>query len=593
MYKMNFNLIAKGENKCEDFTVRFREPITIKENSQIKLNFVSFQRENVIDFSEDQTITFSVDSQYVLPRVSPVAPFGPNNTALNGAIVGIPKGKYSPLSLRNKIESAIEEMLDFIPAGVEQYFSLAILDDSQIPEELTFGLYTNKSSTPFAIDPTQSALARTAGGIGLAGSYVKDTGGTNGIYDSYALADAKYYHYFEDSPKAVFNSNIINLTFIHDDIAAPAPTGKITVGLYSKNYAVTGGFGANPGRTNGATIQTFDTQQVLAAYLSLEVDFSSPDLPLVIRVANQGGTEGRVYFWDTQRNNIASMTATEQINMSEYPEFAGNLQPSLVLQTYYRNFEADNLDDGESPKIYFRVFLRSVLNAGQDNFQDSLIFDSYRRGWSFSPEFFVNTQVTPPNKISYDSTANIRSQIPFNIICAAQQEGDGTAIRFAPHLEITDKESIIERYDMVFSEQLARCFDKSSSINRRPNITPEDPIGAYSTFLSVNWLEDGYSVFMEGLPIRNFKNKEEQRDGGFAKAILANVPAPFGVSANIVNETATTDTTALFQPTFPIISDLRNNTLTINSLNVKVVDMDTEVPATHLKKFVVNFSITE
>jgi hypothetical protein len=473
-------------------------------------------------------------------------------------------------------------MLDDIPAGVEQYFSLAILDDSQIPEELTFGLYTNIGSTPFAIDPAQSALARTAGGIGLAGSYVKDTGGTNGIYDSYALADAKYYHYFEDSPKAVFNSNIINLTFIHDDLAAPAPTGKITVGLYSKNYAVTGGFGANPGRTNGATIQTFDTQQVLAAYLSLEVDFSSPDLPLVIRVANQGGTEGRVYFWDTQRNNIASMTATEQINMSEYPEFAGNLQPSLVLQTYYRNFEADN-----------RVFLRSVLNAGQDNFEDSLIFDSYRRGWSFSPEFFVNTQVTPPNKISYDSTANIRSQIPFNIICAAQQEGDGTAIRFIPHLEITNNESIIERYDMVFSEQLARCFDKSSSINRRPNITPEDPIGAYSTFLSVNWLEDGYSVFMEGLPIRNFKNKEEQRDGGFAKAILANVPAPFGVSANIVNETATTDTTALFQPTFPIISDLRNNTLTINSLNVKVVDMDTEVPATHLKKFVVNFSITE
>ena len=590
---MNFNLIAKGENKCEDFTVRFREPITIKENSEIKLNFVSFQRENVIDFSEDQTITFSVQSRYVLPRVSPVAPFGPNTTALNGAIVGIPKGKYSPLSLRNKIESAIEEMTDDIGGGVEQYFSLALLDDSQIPEQLTFGLYASISAIPYEIDPAMSALATTASSIGIIGSYVKDTGGTNGIYDSYALADAKYYHYFEDSPDGVFNSNIINVTFIRDDIASPAPTGKITVGLYSKNYAVTGGFGANPGRTTGTTIQTFDTQQVLAAYLSLEVDFSNPDFPLTIRVANQGGGEGRVFSWDTQRNNIASMFEMETINMSQYTEFAGNLQPSLVLQTYYRNFEADNLDDDESPKIYFRVFLRSVLNKGQDNFEGSLIFDSYRRGFSFQPEFFVNSQVTPPNKISYDSTANIRSQIPFNIISAAQQEGDGTAITFKPHLEITNQESIIERYDMAFSEQLARCFDKSPSTNRRPNITVEDPVGAYRTFLSVNWLEDGYSVFMEGLPIRNYKNKEEQRDGGFAKAILANVPAPFGVTANIVNEAATSDTTALFQPTFPIVSQLRNNEMTVNSLNVKVVDMDTEKPATHLKKFVVNFSIIE
>ena len=593
MYKMNFNLIAKGEEKCQDFTVRFREPITIKENSEIKLNFVSFQRENVIDFTEDQTITFSVESRYVLPRVSPVAPFGPNTTALNGAVATIPKGKYSPLALRNKIETAIEEMTDNIGGGVSQYFPLAILDESQIPEQLTFGLYAEKSQTEFAIDAGNSALATTASAIGVAGSYVKDTGGTNGIYDSYALADAKYYHYFEDSQEAIFNSNPIVCNFIRDDAASPAPTGKITVGLYSLNYAVTSGFGANPNRTRGTTIQTFNSQQELAAYLTLEVDFSSPDFPLVIRVASDGGIAGRVYNWETQRTNITQMTAVEEINLSEFPEFAGALQPGLVIQTYYRNFEADNLDENESPRIYFRIYTSAVLNKSATNPGEALVFDSYRRNWFFRPEFFVNTQDTPPDKIQYDGTAKVRSQIPFNIIAAAQQEKDGIACNFPPHLEITNQESIIERYNMAFSEELAKCFDKSPSTNRRPNITPEEPFGAYRTFLSVNWLEDGYSVFMEGLPIRNFKNKEEQRDGGFAKAILANVPAPFGVTANIVNEAATSDTTALFQPTFPIVSQMKNNEMTVNSLNVKVVDMDTEKPATHLKKFVANFSITE
>ena len=110
------------------------------------------------------------------------------------------------------------------------------------------------------------------------------------------------------------------------------------------------------------------------------------------------------------------------------------------------------------------MFYTSVVRYG-----NSMLYRGYDsagkrvvRKDHFQPEFFVNTQFTPPNKISYDSTANIRSQIPFNIIVAAQQEKDGTAIRFSPHFEGgSNKQSIIERYDMVFSEQLAKCFDKA------------------------------------------------------------------------------------------------------------------------------------
>ena len=592
---MNFNLIAKGENQCQDFSVRFREPITINENSQIKLNFVSFQRENVIDFTEDQTITFAVESKYVLPRVLPVSPFAPNTTALNGMVVTIPKGKYSPLSIRNTIETNMEDALDSIASGVTQYVQLAKLDDTQIPELLTFGLSANISASKFAFG-ADSLLAAIQTVTGLAGSYVKASGGTPGIYDSYALANLKYYHYFEESPNAITQTNTMNILYFRDALetsgAIKPPTGKITVGLYGKSYAVTSGYGSNLDRTNGATLQTFDTQQTVAAFVSWEIDFSQASLPIRIFVAKNNAGE-RVYEWDTQRNDIDSMEVIYSTNMSAFPAFISAPQKKLICETYYRSEDARNLGVGESPKIYFRIFVETVANADASNYKESVVYDSYTDGWGFKPEFFVNKPDDFEDRITYNTPNNVRGQVPFNIISASQTELEGTSIGYKPFLEFTDTESIIERYDMKFSEQLARCFDKSPPTNRRPNITEADSSGAFSTFLSVNWLEDGYSVFMEGLPIRNFKNKGEQRDGGFAKAILANVPAPFGVTANIVNEAATSDTTALFQPTFPVISNLKNNKITVNSLNIKVVDMDTEVPATHLKKFVANFSITE
>ena len=585
---MNFNLIAKGENQCQDFSVRFREPITINENSSIKLNFVSFQRENVIDFTEDQTITFMVEPKYVLPRVLPVAPFVSNFTELNGEVVTIPLGKYSPLTLRNTIQAKMEEMLGDLGLSVYNYSPLVKLDDTQIPELLTFGLKCTPPLSSFVFG-SDNALATTSGDSGLTGTYVKSTGGTPGVYDSYALANQKYYHYFEESPNAIPQTNTFNVVYFKDQVVdgvIALPTGKITVGLYGKSYAVTSGYGSNVGRTNGTTLQTFDTQQTVAAFVSWEIDFSKSGLPITVFVADGGG-DGSVNEWETQQTKIEGMNAVFETNMSNYPAFVSSPQRKLIGQTYYRTEEARNLGDSESPKIYFRLFVDTVANADESNYKESVVFDSYSLGMSFLPGFFVSPD------IPYNTPNNVKGQVPFNIISAAQEEEEGTSIHFISFSESSGIESIIERYDMKFSEQLARCFDKSPPTNRRPNITQTDSSGAYSTFLSVNWLEDGYSVFMEGLPIRNFKNKGEQRDGGFAKAILANVPAPFGVTANIVNEAATSDTTALFQPTFPVISNLKNNTITVNSLNIKVVDMDTEVPATHLKKFVANFSITE
>ena len=111
--------------------------------------------------------------------------------------------------------------------------------------------------------------------------------------------------------------------------------------------------------------------------------------------------------------------------------------------------------------------------------------------------------------------------------------------------------------------------------------------------MDVNWKSQNYSIFIN-LPTNNYKNVKEKKDGGFKKSILGNIPAPFTTGAvNTLVGGDTGNVISTYQPYQPIISDLKNNEIQTNSIEIKIVDMLTERPATEINRSIVNFTITE
>ena len=96
---------------------------------------------------------------------------------------------------------------------------------------------------------------------------------------------------------------------------------------------------------------------------------------------------------------------------------------------------------------------------------------------------------------------------------------------------------------------------------------------------------------MNGLPIKNYKNKDKASDGGFAKTVLANLPAPFSTGTLIDNSNTLGNRITIYEPHQEIISNLDNNELSINSFDVKIVELGDETPATELTKSSINFTI--
>ena len=87
---------------------------------------------------------------------------------------------------------------------------------------------------------------------------------------------------------------------------------------------------------------------------------------------------------------------------------------------------------------------------------------------------------------------------------------------------------------------------------------------------------------------------ENENKGGFKKSILANLPSPFTTGSIIANSgTDVGKVISIYQPYQPIVSDLENNEITTNSIEIKIVDMKDETLATHLLSSILNFTIRQ
>tara|TARA_R110001632_G_scaffold685_3_gene2462 strand:- start:2571 stop:4724 length:2154 start_codon:yes stop_codon:yes gene_type:complete len=101
-----------------------------------------------------------------------------------------------------------------------------------------------------------------------------------------------------------------------------------------------------------------------------------------------------------------------------------------------------------------------------------------------------------------------------------------------------------------------------------------------------------YSVYIENLPLRNYKNRitevEGGQKGGIKKNILKSIPLPF--SQNTVRYGL--DRIAYYEPNNKEVSILKNQEFKTNSFNIEIRDMETDKIATDIKSAVFNFTIT-
>jgi hypothetical protein len=170
-----------------------------------------------------------------------------------------------------------------------------------------------------------------------------------------------------------------------------------------------------------------------------------------------------------------------------------------------------------------------------------------------------------------------------------------TFAEFDKTTDNTDAEplSIIRDYQINLDEALAKIFSAGLVNN---GLNPNGCQGVATTIdttMDVNWKSQNYSIFIN-LPTNNYKNVKEKKDGGFKKSILGNIPAPFTTGAvNTLVGGDTGNVISTYQPYQPIISDLKNNEIQTNSIEIKIVDMLTERPATEINRSIVNFTITE
>lgn len=107
--------------------------------------------------------------------------------------------------------------------------------------------------------------------------------------------------------------------------------------------------------------------------------------------------------------------------------------------------------------------------------------------------------------------------------------------------------------------------------------------------MSLDWVNQSYSITIPNLPIKNFKNTDTNKKGGYSSAILANVPAPFQES-QIGDDNLLT--TAVYKPNYQVITNMYNEQVSTNKFDVEIKDLKNDVPAVDLQRSIVNMTIT-
>ena len=624
---MNFNLVSNEENNGHEFNVRLSNPVTIPANSQIYMNFAEMTRDSKIRLDDKGTVTLNINKVY--PDVLPSDQTTPNNplildpgvsTAFTNSF-DIPVGTYTFTAFRDLLNDNLTKLID----GTHAAFYTAIADpripDDSRDNDVRFGYslgqdYGNNSA------PNASTVSVTDQGLSATNFFqstqaVTDTDDPSGLrvvayakatgtatakgYDNYGLSKNHYFHYAFKSER--FDSISIedptqNFIFAQTILPVHAMTGAVTIGLYSPEYALMSG-GAN--RTGGSAEPrnipiAGTTSSKLACFCGvefLESTRTGPGAASLMRVnwatSTIDGVQKTIRDWPNINQTISGMKSDNVGNAANI--FGAANQPIIAMQTYLD--EDDDVYETD-PRLYLRIFRVGNVGDGANGhpFFDE-IYDSKLTG-QFIPKSFFEAEAA-----FYDDANKVNSQIPFSVIMGAQVAEEGFELVQYCELDKSANSSadgkpatIIDNYSLSFNTPLSKIFLQTATDPLFPNHTFRRDDLLYQRDFSLEWRRKNYTIFLENLPIQNYKNVSEKRQPAYQKAILANIPAPFGIASQLVEPGQDEqELVTVYQPYNSIITDLKNNEIVVNNFGIRIVDMSDETTAKEITESVINFTI--
>ncbi len=579
---MNFNLISPTGNG-NDYTINFRDPITIDENSELRMNWVELQRKGKVKLNNVNTITLTSNS--CLPNILPDG-LTNNEVVLTATI---PPGLYEFSELQDKITEEINtscenenKFIDVVRDTPQNHYQASDIVDSitgQIKNDGVIGINLSPGGfQDFAVDSLgiDEDNSHDSTQVDSSGDNVYyTTTNNNGTYDNYGNTDRHFDFWRGNCPG---NTQKFNSVAEFTSILTPdAQTGRIGFGLTGHEYTV--GINTPPTRTNGDNPPVIKNT-VPACFLWFDIGGSTGDI-VIYMAQNSGGNT--IDTWTNQNQEITNMVVIDRIPVA-----------------------TSGIDTGSQYKFLFSMEPDDILS---DTPNWVWKFASYQRGkyielYNSSPirrnlPFALN--VATDGAITYNDENSVDSQIPFIFQCAVTNadngwENVGYTVIDKNLTEASEPFSYVARYDVSVSEELAGIFGLSTagSIGLVSNLYPnacQEEARVVDSKLDFNWRSKNYSIFIN-LPTNNYKNVAEKRDGGFKKSILANLPSPFTTGTIIESEgTDSGEVISIYQPYQPVISKLKNNAIQTNNISIKIVDMDSEEPAVDVDRSVINFTI--
>ena len=442
-----------------------------------------------------------------------------------------------------------------------------------------------------------------------------------------------------------------NLDEISQKTFSAGGNENIAMGLYSREWATSADVNAGTDKTagagntcaDGATLNPATTNpdnpaQCLIGFLTIEVgeyhQASVGDPPIatfpgndyvMIRVANKGNGVNDDLKNMIPTDPIAGMTLLSARRISHFTSELGYV-PEIQCAMYYRknpnydpvnpptDVDRDSTAYLDEDLLYFRVGF--IINNEETNYEDTFVvfYDSHEQNIGFSQRFMNHFE----NTLGAGQTADqVNMAIPFNLILSAQCPEDGW--QRIKMLQIPKEQigynyndnpiTILRGYQLDMPEFIGRMinpFDNDLIQNERflskilyPTHQSQVIYGAYSSPAPWNiYIEDitarfrfsDISIFLDSLPLENYKNIEgrDTRNNvkGLKKNLLANCPQPFA-DGNVVGSSIS----GFYSPFSNYITQMKNQNLKTNNLRILIKDSNTDKPNTELETATIDFTI--
>ncbi len=325
---------------------------------------------------------------------------------------------------------------------------------------------------------------------------------------------------------------------------------------------------------------------------------------------------------------ISNMKVFESIPLDAIRDPHDNSPVSIGFQMYLDKNNKNFYHHGEmSASRQIRVYLTDSHGGHK------VIYDTNTKYPHQGATFANGSYITFPNQFFSEGNSNAdpatislakaQAQTPFSVIACATKQGEGVAIEYSRVGKPAETEdnntstSILEEYHLELSEQLGKLFLPTSGTLTMTSKFPayvclDDVIRYYNTeeaaqggFNGLNmdsnefiynknsiipqFRTDQFSVVLNNLPIKSFKNTSDKSKSGYRKPIVSLIPHPFSgaVESNEMGGVIQ----GSYQPSYGIVNRLSNQAITTNNFDILILDLETDKPAEQLTKSVINFTI--